>query len=351
MAILRLMNFTPIGEMDLTYVSIEFVDFGIGGQYHGTMEGEMRTERVSGRVKLTNIAQKRSDNVNTPTLRGVLETDDDARVFVEMNGLSQIEEGGRVFITSLTFRTSEARYEALNTLFAVVEGELHGRPRPNEMHARCRVYACEATIKPSTAGISASPVVVGYAVPLAAGRNIDLRGPATDEERQGIVRGAAFRQRTSNGDMLLAYRETDGATAEELPARAELLIRHRPPRRGSLYLLALPLVAGKAARFHELAMELNGIHFSEFQDSLRGLGVGLTVFLQHGGEGDLLIFAVEGEAPETWLQRLDASVDPFDRWFAQELSDQSGAMVSSMAPGVNEELWSWDGSAVQAGKS
>jgi hypothetical protein len=268
-----------------------------------------------------------------------------------MNGLSQIEEGGRVFITSLTFRTAEPRYEGLNTLFAIVEGELHGRPRANEMHARCRVYACEATIKPSTAGISASPVVVGYAVPLAAGRDIELRAPASEEERQGIARAAAFRQRTSNGEILLAYRETDGATAYEPPVRAEMLIRHRPPRPGSLYLVALPLVAGKAARFHELAMELNGIHFAEFQDSLRGLGVGLTVFLQHGGDGDLLIVAVEGEAPETWLQRLDASADPFDRWFAQELSDQSGEMISSMPLGVNEQLWSWDRAAVRAGES
>jgi hypothetical protein len=344
------MEFTPIGDMDLTYVTVDFVDYGIGGQYHGTMEGELRTERVSGRVKLTNIAQKRSDNVNTPTLRGVLETDDGARVFVEMNGLSQIEEGGRVFITSLTFRTAEARYEGLNTLFAVVEGELHGRPRPNEMHARCRVYACEATIKPSTAGSSASPVVIGYAVP-APGHNVDLRAPATDTERRGIARAAAFRQRTSNGEMVLVYRETDGATAAETPVTAEMLIRQRPSRRGSLYLMALPVKAGKAARFHELAMELNGIHFVEFQDSLRGLGVGLTVFLQHGGDGDLLIVAVEGEAPETWLQRLDASADPFDRWFAQELSDQSGAPISSVPSAVNEELWSWDGAAVRTGES
>lgn len=350
MAILRLMKFTPIGEMDLTYVAVDFVDYGIGGQYHGTMEGQLRTERVSGRVKLTNIAQKRSDNVNTPTLRGVLETDDGARVFVEMNGLSQIEEGGRVFITSLTFRTAEARYEGLNTLFAIVEGELHGRPRPNEMHARCFVYACESTIKPSTAGGSALPVVIGYAVP-ASGPNVELRAPATDTERQGIARAAAFRQRTSNGEMVLVYRETDGAIAAEPPVTAEMLIRQRPSRRGSLYLMALPVVAGKAARFHELAMELNGIHFTEFQESLRRLGVGITVFLQHNAEDDLLVFAVEGDAPTTWLQRLGTSADPFDRWFAQEVSEQSGVVISPVPSGVNEELWSWDAAAVRSGES
>jgi hypothetical protein len=98
-------------------------------------------------------------------------------------------------------------------------------------------------------------------------------------------------------------------------------------------------------------MELNGIHFAEFQDSLRGLGAGVTVFLQHGGDGDLLIVAVEGEAPETWLRRLDASADPFDRWLAKELSDQSGAMISSMPWGVNEQLWSWERAAARAGGS
>jgi hypothetical protein len=350
MAILRLMKFTPIGEMDLTYVAVDFVDYGIGGQYHGTMEGQLRTERVSGRVKLTNIAQKRSDNVNTPTLRGVLETDDDARVFVEMNGLSQIEEGGRVFITSLTFRTAEARYEGLNTLFAIVEGELHGRPRPNEMHARCRVYACEATIKPSTAGGSRLPVVIGYAVP-APGPNVELHAPATDTERRGIARAAAFRQLTSSGEMVLVYRETDGETAAEPAETAEMLIRQRPSRRGSLYLMALPVLAGKAARFHEFSMELNGIHFTEFQESLRRLRVGITVFLQHNAEDDLLVFAVEGDAPTTWLQRLGTSTDPFDRWFAQEVSEQSGVVISAVPSGVNEELWSWDAAAVRSGES
>ena len=98
-------------------------------------------------------------------------------------------------------------------------------------------------------------------------------------------------------------------------------------------------------------MELNGIHFTEFQESLRRLGVGITVFLQHNAEVDLLVFAVEGDAPTTWLQRLGTSADPFDRWFAQELSDQSGSMISSTPRRDNEQLWSWEGAAALAGES
>ena len=101
------MRFTPLGEMDLLYVgpSLDFVDYGVGGQFYAAMEGEWRSDRITGRLRLTNIAQKRADNVNTPTLRGVLETDDGATMFVEMNGLSQIEKGGRVFVSSLTLRS------------------------------------------------------------------------------------------------------------------------------------------------------------------------------------------------------------------------------------------------------
>ncbi len=84
------MKLTPLGEMDLTYVglSLDFVEYGVGGQYYGAMEGTWRSDRISGNLRLTNIAEKRADNVNAPTLRGVLRTDDEATMFGEMNGLS-----------------------------------------------------------------------------------------------------------------------------------------------------------------------------------------------------------------------------------------------------------------------
>jgi len=125
------MKLTPLSEMDLTYVgpSLDFVDYGTGGQYYAAMEGTWRSDRVSGRLRLTNTAQKRADNVNTPTLRGVMQTDDGATMFVEMNGLSQIQEGGRVFVSSLTLRTAHPDYEWGQHSIAVMEGELHGAPQ------------------------------------------------------------------------------------------------------------------------------------------------------------------------------------------------------------------------------
>src|SRR6266567_3115343 len=130
------MNFTPLGDIDLTYLpGVTLVDYGFGGQYYGAMEGSWHGDRINGKLRLTNVAQKRADNINAPTLRGVLEAEDGVTMFVEVNGLSQIQEGGRVFVASLTLRTGHPNYRWVNTLFAVIEGELHRQPEANEVQA------------------------------------------------------------------------------------------------------------------------------------------------------------------------------------------------------------------------
>src|ERR1700736_3400430 len=273
------MRFTPLGEMDLLYVgpSLDFVDYGVGGQFYAAMEGEWRSDRITGRLRLTNIAQKRADNVNTPTLRGVMKTADGAALFVEMNGLAQIQEGGRVFVSSLTLRTAHAEYQWVNTLFAVVEGELHGPPKPNEFRAHCRVYACEATITTIPQGGHQSMRVSAYAMPVLAGKEGELQAFARElksrttefrehQARNGVTRESVFLQRTPQGSQLLVYREfddssgsrpkSDGTFERWLSDRSvavhgfdraatprpqfELLVRHRPGRRGDIYIAALP---------------------------------------------------------------------------------------------------------------
>src|SRR5215472_15950151 len=141
------MKLTPLSEMDLTYVgpSLDFVDYGTGGQYYAAMEGTWRSDRVSGRLRLTNTAQKRADNVNMPTLRGVMQTDDGATMFVEMNGLSQIQESGRVFFSSLDAADGASGLGVGTTLYCC---NGRGAPRSsaaNEFGAHCRVFACQTT--------------------------------------------------------------------------------------------------------------------------------------------------------------------------------------------------------------
>ena len=116
----------PLCEVELRYTSLESIDFGAGGQLYGTMEGTASGERLRGTLRLTNLAPRRADNVNMPTLRGVLDAH------------------ARVFVTTFTFRTADSRYSWLNTTFGVLEGVLDSVGVGGV--ARGRAYGCEATV-------------------------------------------------------------------------------------------------------------------------------------------------------------------------------------------------------------
>jgi hypothetical protein len=50
----------------------------------------LRGEDVRGELRRTNLAPRRPDNVNLPTSRGLLTTEDDALIYVEMNGIATL---------------------------------------------------------------------------------------------------------------------------------------------------------------------------------------------------------------------------------------------------------------------
>jgi hypothetical protein len=141
------MELSPLGDLELRYTSLESIDYGVGAQIYGTMEGTISGERLAGRIRLTNLAPRRPDNVNVPTLRGVLDTEDGAKMFVEIDGIANLRESdkARVFVTSLTFRTSDSRYTWLNSAFSVLEGILDNVAINGV--ARGRAYLCEATLQ------------------------------------------------------------------------------------------------------------------------------------------------------------------------------------------------------------
>lgn len=140
------MNLVSLAEFELEYTSLVALDHGAGGQLYGTMAGRVKGERLSGHLELTNLAVRRPDNVNLPTLRGVLRLETGPSGWVEMNGLARLrqEDQARVFITSLTFRATTPEFAWLDTTFAVVEGVLDKVAAGGI--ARGSIYACDPTV-------------------------------------------------------------------------------------------------------------------------------------------------------------------------------------------------------------
>jgi hypothetical protein len=135
-----------LGDLELTYTALDSIDYGSDGQLYGTMEGRLRGSRLSGDLHLTNLAARRSDNVNLPTLRGTLTTHDHAVVWVELDGIATLREtdDARVFTTTFRCRTGAPSYAWLNTVFGVLEGVLDSVGVGGV--ARGRAYACRPTL-------------------------------------------------------------------------------------------------------------------------------------------------------------------------------------------------------------
>ncbi|HEV2122392.1 MAG TPA: DUF3237 family protein [Chloroflexota bacterium] len=140
------MELVPLGDLELRYTALESIEYGAGGQIYGTMEGTLTGDTLDGELQLTNLAPRRPDNVNLPTLRGLLTTQDGATVYVELTGIATLRpaDGARVFVTAMTFRTGDPRYDWLNTVFGLVEGMLDAVMVGGVAHAR--VYRCTPTI-------------------------------------------------------------------------------------------------------------------------------------------------------------------------------------------------------------
>lgn len=140
------MDLMKLASVELTYTALDALDYSSGGQLYGTMEGSLGGDQLRGTLRLTNLAQRRPDNVNLPTLRGLLTTDDGAVVWVELDGVATLrpEDGARVFVTTCRFRTGDERYGWLNTLFGVLEGVLDSVGVGGA--ARGDLFECRATV-------------------------------------------------------------------------------------------------------------------------------------------------------------------------------------------------------------
>jgi hypothetical protein len=140
------MELVELAQLELSYTALEPLDFGVGGRLYGTMEGTLAGDRIRGELHLTNLAERRPDNVNLPTLRGVLTTEDNAVVWVELDGVATLRESdnARVFVTACRFRTGDERYAWLNAVLAVLEGVLGTVAVGGEAHGA--LFECRPTV-------------------------------------------------------------------------------------------------------------------------------------------------------------------------------------------------------------
>ena len=140
------MELVELGTLELTYRFLERIDYAAGGQFYGVLEGALSGDRLSGALHLTNLAQRRPDGVNTPTMRGILTTDDGDQVWVMLDGLAILrpEDSARVFVTSARLRAGSERLAWVNTVLGVVEGVLDTVVDPMVAHAR--LYECRPTL-------------------------------------------------------------------------------------------------------------------------------------------------------------------------------------------------------------
>ena len=140
------MDLAEIGDVQLAYRSLEIIDFGPDGRAYGAMSGTLTGPRISGRLELTNLAPLRPDNVNLPTLRGLLTTQDGGRVWAEFDGIARLREAdsARLFVTSARFRTGDERHAWLNYVVGIMEGVLDTSGDLPE--ARGRLFECRQTL-------------------------------------------------------------------------------------------------------------------------------------------------------------------------------------------------------------
>jgi hypothetical protein len=106
------MKLTPLCDFEFRYSTLEVLELEAGGQLYGTLEGSLVGERLRGDLHMINIAPIRPDDVNLPTVRGLLTTDDGAKVWMVMDGLALTRpaDGVRVITAAITFRTGDPRY-------------------------------------------------------------------------------------------------------------------------------------------------------------------------------------------------------------------------------------------------
>lgn len=113
---------------------------GPAGLGYGTGSGVALGPFLSGRMRWTNLAEFRPDDVGLPRIDGVIATDDGAELVVTLRGFAvPAGDGGRSTTYAVTFLSEDLRYRRLNDVVAVAEATIVDR---STMTLRARIFEC-----------------------------------------------------------------------------------------------------------------------------------------------------------------------------------------------------------------
>ena len=107
------------------------------------------------------------------------------------------------------------------------------------------------------------------------------------------------------------------------------------------YAFAMPILPGKTETVRHFVAEVLGPRKADWDDLQRRQGVTReSYFLQSSPDGDMLIVTGEGTfAPVSeWL---DPDGIPFDRWFAEQMLENTGLDVRELGGELPEHLGDW----------
>jgi len=107
------------------------------------------------------------------------------------------------------------------------------------------------------------------------------------------------------------------------------------------YAFAMPVLPGKTEATRQFVEEVLGPRKSDWDDLQRRQGVTReSYFLQSSPDGDLVIVTGEGtfSAPS---QFLDPDRIPFDRWFIDQVQENTGINLLELPDELPELLGEW----------
>lgn len=88
-----------------------------------------------------------------------------------------------------------------------------------------------------------------------------------------------------------------------------------------LLAIAVPILPGKTDQWKKFTNELKTNRLKEFNDSRKKLNVYERTFLQSTPKGDMALFTIEGENPESAFQKMGQGTDEFTKWFNNQVME------------------------------